>query len=394
MVMFYDGQGFKGIDDVFIVVFMKKYLNVMVKLIYDLDNVMMQNQFCQFVVVILLDLIWVISVVFGVKNDLLMNFDLYVMVYGWDKFFILQLFQFCAKDGVVGLGSLYVKLSGFMMIGFYYDKVNVAKIGMINLLVLVEEFIVLMVKVKLVGLVLMVVYNKEGGGVFLVQLLFNLMLGLDKVVFWVFNVFGATIDILEVVKVAQQVVDWNKVGYFFDGVNGFDVNVVDVFFVSGKVVFFLWGNWDVVNIDKMLLGKVGFILMLLVTVGGQVGVMLDVVIFFGILLKLQNKDVVVLFFNFLFSDEVRQIVVDNGFMLSGIDDQVVLKILVDLVKNDVVVVFKQVFGVGGQMLFVQNVTVGISNQVWIFEIQFLLGGKSMFVQYLVVIQVKYESELG
>ncbi|WP_088319188.1 ABC transporter substrate-binding protein [Kineosporia sp. R_H_3] len=393
-ITLYDGQGLKGVDDALIAAFTKKYPNVTVKATYDPDNVTTQNQPRQLAAAEPPDLIRVISVSSGVKNGLLTNLDPYAAAYGWDKLPASQLAQFRAKDGVAGSGNLYAKPTGFTMTGLYYDKANAAKIGMTNPPASVEELTALMAKAKSAGLVPMVVHNKEGGGVFPFQLLLNSMLGPDKVAAWVFNAPDATIDTPEAVKAAQQVADWNKAGYFPDGVNGLDANAADALFASGKAVFFPWGNWDAANIDKTLPGKAGFIPMPPATAGGQVGAMSDAATAFGIPAKAKNKDAAALFLDFLSSDEARQIAVDNGFMPSGTDDQAAPTIPAGSVKTDVVAAFKAVSAAGGQTPFVQNATAGISNQAWNPETQLLLGGKSDPQKYVANIQAKYASELG
>ncbi|MBI4944614.1 MAG: extracellular solute-binding protein [Actinobacteria bacterium] len=393
-ITLYDGQGLKAVDDAIIAAFTKKYPNVTVKPTYDPDNVTTQNQPRQLAAAEPPDLIRVISVASGVKNNLLTNLDPYATAYGWDKLPASQLSQFRAENGVAGSGVLYAKPTGFTMTGLYYDKANAAKIGMTNPPASVEELTTLMGKAKSAGLVPMVVHNKEGGGAFPVQLLLNSMLGPDKVAAWVFNAPDATIDTPEAVKAAQQVADWNKAGYFPEGVNGLDANGADALFASGKAVFFPWGNWDAANLDKTMPGKVGFIPMPPATAGGQLGAMSDAATAFGIPSKAKNKDAAALFLDFLSSDEARQIVVDNGFMPSGTDDQAAPTIPAGSVKNDVVAAFKQVSAAGGQTPFVQNATAGISNQAWTPETQLLLGGKSDPQKYIANIQAKYASELG
>jgi len=393
-ITLYDGQGLKGIDDALIAAFTKKYPTITVAPTYDPDNVTTQNQPRQLAAADPPDLIRVISVASGVRKGLLTNLDPYATAYGWDELPASQLSQFRAKDGVAGSGNLYAKPSGFTMTGLYYDKANAAKIGMTIPPASVEELTALMAKAKAAGLVPMVVHNKEGGGAFPVQLLLNSMMGPDKVAAWVFNAPGATINTPEAVKAAQQVADWNKTGYFPDGVNGLDANAADGLFASGRSVFFPWGNWDAANLDKTLSGRAGFIPMPPATAGGRPGAMSDAATSFGIPSKSKNKDAAALFLNFLSSDEARQIAVDNGFMPSGRDDQAAPTIPAGSVKNDVVAAFKQVSGAGGQTPFVQNATAGISNQAWVPETQLLLGGKTTPAQYVADIQAKYESELG
>lgn len=390
----YDGQGLKNIDDALIAAFTKKYPTVTVTPTYDPDNVTTQNQPRQLASATPPDLIRVISVASGVKNNLLTNLNAYATAYGWDKLPPSQLSQFRAANGVAGSGSLYAKPSGFTMTGLYYHKDNAAQIGMTTPPASVEELTALMAKAKAAGLTAMVVANKEGGGAFPFQLLLNSSMGPEKVAAWVFNAPGATIDTPESVKAAQQVVDWNKAGYFPPGVNGLDANSADALFISNKGVFFPWGNWDASNLDKTLPGKVGFMAMPPATAGGQVAAMSDAATSFGIPAKSSNKDAAALFLNFLSSDEARQIAIDNGFMPSGTDDQAAPTIKPGSVLTDVVAAFKTVSSANGQVPFVQNATAGIANQAWNPESQLLLGGKESAQQFVTNVQAKYEDQLG
>lgn len=390
----YDGQGLSALDDALIAAFTKKYPTITIEPTYDPDNVTTQNQPRQLASATPPDLIRVISVASGVKNNLLTNLDPYAAAYGWDELPPSQLSQFRAENGVAGAGSLYAKPTGFTMTGLYYNKALANQVGMTQPPASVQELTALMEKAKAAGLTGMVVHNKEGGGAFPVQLLMNSTLGPDKVAAWVFNAPGATIDTPEAVSAAQQVVDWNKAGYFPDGVNGLDANGADALFAADKGLFYPWGNWAAANIDKTMPGEVGFIAMPPVTAGGQIGAMSDAATAFGIPAKSDAKDAAALFLDFLSSDEARQIAIDNGFMPSGTADQAAPTIKPDSVLNDVVKAFNDVSAAGGQTPFVQNATAGISNQAWTPETQLLLGGKTTPQEYVANVQAKYEAEVS
>jgi multiple sugar transport system substrate-binding protein/raffinose/stachyose/melibiose transport system substrate-binding protein len=390
----YDGQGLKNIDDALIAAFTKKYPTVTVKPTYDPDNVTTQNQPRQLASATPPDLIRVISVASGVKNNLLTDLDPYATAYGWDKLPPSQLSQFRAENGVAGSGSLYAKPSGFTMTGLYYNKALATQIGMTAPPASTEELTALMAKAKAAGLTGMVVANKEGGGAFPFQLTLNSAMGPDKVAAWVFNAAGATVNTPEAVAAAKQVADWNAAGYFPEGVNGLDANAADALFAADKGVFYPWGNWAAANLDKAMPGKVGFMPMPPVKAGGQIAAMSDAATSFGVPAKSTKKDAAALFLNFLSSDEARQIAIDNGFMPSGTDDQAAPTIKPGSVLTDVVAAFKAVSAANGQVPFVQNATAGIANQAWNPEAQLLLGGKTTPEQFVANVQAKYEDELG
>lgn len=390
----YDGQGLKAIDDALIAAFTKQFPNVTITPTYDPDNVTTQNQPRQLASATPPDLVRVISVTAGTKNNLLTNLDAYSTAYGWDKFSPSQLAQFQATDGVAGSGSLYAKASGFTMTGLYYNKKNAEQIGMTAPPATADELTALMGKAKDAGLTGMVVANKEGGGVFPYQLLLNTAMGPEKVSAWVFNAPDATIDNPESIASAQQVVDWQKAGYFPDSVNALDAGAADALFASGKAVFYPWGNWAAANIDETLSGQVGFIPMPSMNADGKVAAMSDAATAFGIPAKSQNKDAAAAFLNFLSSDEARQIAVDNGFMPSGSADAPAPTIPSGSVLQEVTAGFAQVSEDGGQVPFVQNATAGISNRAWNPEMQLLLGGSTTPEQFVANVQSKYEEELG
>jgi raffinose/stachyose/melibiose transport system substrate-binding protein len=390
----YDGQGLKNIDDALVAAFTAKYPTVKVTPTYDPDNVTTQNQPRQLAAATPPDLIRVISVASGVKNNLLTNLDAYVTAYGWDKLPPSQLAQFRAQNGVAGSGSLFAKPSGFTMTGLYYNKALATQIGMTTPPTSIDELTTLLGKAKAAGLTAMVVANKEGGGAFPFQLLLNSAMGPDKVAAWVFNAPNATIDTPEAIQSAKTVMDWNSAGYFPQGVNGLDATAADALFASNKGLFFPWGNWDAANLDKTMAGKVGFFPMPPSTAGGQVAAMSDAATSFGIPSKSKNKDAAALFLNFLSSEEARQIAIDNGFMPSGTDDQTAPTIKAGSVLTDVVAGFKTVSTANGQVPFVQNATAGIANQGWNPETQLLLGGKETPEKFVANVQAKYQDELG
>lgn len=389
----YDGQGLKAVDDALIAAFTKKYPNVTITPTYDPDNVTTQNQPRQLAAASPPDLVRVISVTSGTKNNLLTNLDAYAMAYGWDKMPASQLAQFRAQNGVAGTGSLYAKASGFTMTGLYYNKKLAQQVGMSAPPTSVEELTTLMAKAKAAGLTGMVVANKEGGGVFPFQLLLNTAMGPEKVAQWVFNAPGATIDTPEAVKAAQQVVEWNKAGYFPASVNALDATAANAIFASDKGLFFPWGNWEAANLDKTMPGRVGFFPMPPVSAGGKVAAMSDAATAFGIPSKSANKDAAAAFLNFLSSDEGRQIAIDHGFMPSGLSSQPVPSVKSGSVLGDVTKAFAAVSEAGGQVPFVQNATAGISNRAWNPESQLLLAGSTTPQQFVANVQAKYEAEL-
>jgi multiple sugar transport system substrate-binding protein/raffinose/stachyose/melibiose transport system substrate-binding protein len=389
----YDGQGLKAVDDALIAAFTKKYPNITITPTYDPDNVTTQNQPRQIASATPPDLVRVISVTAGTRNNLLTNLDAYATAYGWDQMPASQLAQFRAEDGVAGAGSLYAKASGFTMTGLYYNKKLAQQVGMTTPPASVEELSVLMDKAKAAGLTGMVVSNKEGGGVFPFQLLINSSMGPDTVSQWVFNAPGATINTPESVAAAKQVQDWSAAGIFPESVNALDANAANAIFAGDKGLFYPWGNWEAANLDKTMPGEVGFMTMPPVTAGGKVAAMSDAATAFGIPSKSQNKDAAAAFLNFLSSDDARQIAIDNGFMPTGLESQAAPTIKDGSVLADVTAAFSKVSSDGGQVPFVQNATAGISNRAWNPESQLLLGGSSTPEQFVANVQAKYEEEL-
>lgn len=389
----YDGQGLKNVDDALIAAFTKKHPNVTITPTYDPDNVTTQNQPRQLASATPPDLVRVISVTAGTKNNLLTNLDAYAAAYGWDKMPTSQLSQFRAKDGVAGSGSLYAKASGFTMTGLYYNKKLAAQVGMTTPPASIEELTALMDKAKAAGLTGMVVHNKEGGGVFPFQLLINSSMGPEKVSQWVFNAPGATIKTPEAIAAAKQVQDWNAAGIFPASVNALDATAANAIFANDKGLFFPWGNWEAASLDKTMPREVGFLAMPPATAGGKVAAMSDAATAFGIPSRSKNKDAAAAFLNFLSSDEARQIAIDNGFMPSGLESQAAPTIKQGSVLADVTKAFAEVSAAGGQVPFVQNATAGISNRAWNPETQLLLGGSSTPEQFVTDVQAKYEEEL-
>lgn len=389
----YDGQGLKAMDEALIAAFKAKHPNVTITGTYDPDNVTTQNQPRRLNAATPPDLIRVISVTDGTKNGLLTDLTPYEQAYGWNALPSSQLTQFRVRGGVAGSGALYAKPSGFTMTGLSYNKKLAEQIGMTAKPASVAELTALFAKAKAAGLIGLVVGNKDGAAVMPFQLMANSTMGVKAVSDWVFNASGAKINTAEGVKAAQQLADWQKAGYFPDGVNGLDATATDGQFAANKGVFYAWGNWDATNLDKTMPGNVGFFEFPAFAAGGAVGAMSDAATAFGIPTKSKNKDAAALFLDFLSSDEARQIAVDNSFMPSGATTGSVPTTKSGSVLADVLKAFSTLTTNGGQVPFVQNATAGISNQAWTPESQNLLGGKSTAQQFLDNVQKEYESEL-
>lgn len=389
----YDGQGLKAIDEALIAAFKKKHPNVTITGTYDPDNVTTQNQPRRLNASTPPDLIRVISVTDGTKNGLLTDLTAYEQAYGWNALPSSQLTQYRVRGGVAGSGALYAKPSGFTMTGLYYNKKLARQIGMTTPPTTVAELTALFAKAKAAGLTGLIVGNKEGAAVMPFQLMANSSMGIQAVSSWVFNAPGAKINTAAGVKAAQQLLDWQKAGYFPDGVNGIDATGTDGQFAANKGVFYAWGNWDAANLDKTMPGNVGFFEFPAFAAGSAVGAMSDAATAFGIPSRSKNKDAAALFLDFLSGDEARQIAVDNSFMPSGATTGTAPTTASGSVLADVLKAFSTLTTNGGQVPFVQNATAGISNQAWTPESQNLLGGKSTAQQFLDNVQKQYESEL-
>lgn len=389
----YDGQGLKTLDDALIAAFQDKHPNVTIDATYDPDNVTSQNQPRRLASDTPPDLTRVVSVTANSKDGLLTDLTPFQDLYGWDDMPKTQLVQFRADDGVAGSGPLYAKPSGFTMTGLYYNKELAAKIGMDTPPQSVAELTDLFASAKAAGLSGLVVGNKEGAGVFPFQLLLNSAMGVDDVSQWVFNAPAATVDTPEATAAADQIAQWRDAGYFPDGVNGLDATAADAMFAAGEGVFYAWGNWAAVNIDKTMPGQVGFIPMPPTQAGGQLAAMSDAATAFGIPTKSKHKDAAAAFLDFLSSDAARQIAIDNGFMPSGLESQAVPTVPKDSVLSDVVTAFTAVSAAGGQVPFVTNATAAIQNQAWTPESQRLYGGKISPEEFVKNVQATYESEI-
>lgn len=389
----YDGQGLKPLDDALIAAFQKQHPNVTIAATYDPDNVTSQNQPRRLASETPPDLTRVVSVTANSKAGLLTDLTPYQDLYGWNNMPATQLVQFRAANGVAGSGALYAKPSGFTMTGLYYNKQLAQQIGMDTPPRSVAELTGLFASAKKAGLYGLVVGNKEGTGVFPFQLLLNSGMGVAGVSNWVFNAPGATIDTPEATAAAEQIVRWGKAGYFPEGVNGLDATAADAMFAAGKGVFYAWGNWAAVNLDKTMPGKIGFIPMPPAQAGGQLAAMSDAATAFGIPAKSKHKDAAAAFLDFLSSDKARQIAIENGFMPSGLASQAVPTVPKDSVMSDVVKAFTAVSAAGGQVPFVQNATAAIANQAWNPESQRLYGGEIGPEEFVRNVQATYKSEI-
>jgi multiple sugar transport system substrate-binding protein/raffinose/stachyose/melibiose transport system substrate-binding protein len=389
----YDGQGLQKLDDALIAGFSKQYPSVTIKPTYDPDKVTTQNQPRLLASDTPPDLVRVISVTDGVKNNLLTNLDAYDKAYNWDQLPASQLVQYRVTDGVAGSGSLYAKPSGFTMTGLYYNKQLASQFGMTTPPASIDDLTTLFGKIKAGGQIPLMASNAQGGVVLPLQLMFNTAMGVKPVSNWVFTVPDSTINTPESVQATTVLDGWVKAGYLPDGVNGLDATTATGQFTSGTGVFMASGNWDAPNLNTAMPGNVGFIPMPPMTAGGSFAATSDAATAFGIAAKSTNKDAAAAFLNYLSSDAARQDAVDAGFMPSGTTTQPAPTIPTGSVLNDVQSGFTEVSTASGQVPFVQNATAGISDRAWTPESQLLVAGQSTPEQFLANVQTEYETEL-
>lgn len=270
------------------------------------------------------------------------------------------------KNYMVGIG---VQLQSL----FFYNKIVFEEVGIIELFIMVDEFIEVFGKFKDVGWILIQI-GGDWMSSYMLQVLGLLMIVVEDLEWFQDMLVGDVIFSEIYGDVVEMYVDWVFEGYIFIDVLGIKYLDVEQVFFFGKMVVYLMGSWFVgIQVKVVEFVDIGVFWVLVESVDEQFVMGVNIVSLYLIFKVSKNQDVVVKFIEFFIIDQIvvsDQFVVDGNFcdgyeydmMLFG---EELLQIVVDI--------FVEVYmfiggGYGECMLF--DGYVGEIN----IQIQVLIGG--------------------
>jgi raffinose/stachyose/melibiose transport system substrate-binding protein len=284
-----------------------------------------------------------------VKANLLLSLNKYAAKYGWRSRYstgVLRMNQFTADAKNFGTGNLYGLPMTGEIVGVYYNKSKLRKLGL-KVPATFGAFQQALSKAKAAGETPIQFGNLDkwpGIHEFEELMLQSVAKGYARS--WVFGTGGGKtkFDTKGTVAAATMLQTWAKNGYFTNGYSGLDYNGSWQGFGKGNGVFLITGSWETSDLKKALGKNVGFFLLPapggkpLSTLGGE-GLP------WSISAKTKNADAAATYLNFLTSGPSEQVVANNGQLTatkarvrvpSGLDTEV-YKALVKANAQDAVV---------------------------------------------------------
>jgi raffinose/stachyose/melibiose transport system substrate-binding protein len=203
-----------------------------------------------------------------VKAKLLRPLTSYARKYGWLTRFgppsILDQLRFTA-DGAMGSGILYGLAQQAEVLGFYYNKAILAKLGL-RAPKTFPAFEHVLAAAKKAGETPIM----DGGNQTSYAVVQSLMLLLDqgpsrarpaKLNAWVYGKPGRSIVDARSIAGAATLKEWADAGYFPEGFTGLSDEDAKARFTQGEGLFTLSGPWDNPAFSKALGKKLGFIVL-------------------------------------------------------------------------------------------------------------------------------------
>lgn len=332
-----------------------------------------------------------------VQDGLLTNLDPYFKAYNWDKFPAGQLAgSRMTSKGVRGEGSLWQFGIGYSVTGIYMNNKLAAKAGVTSVPTTLDELEADLQKAKDAGVLPIQTGMQDGVGTFTLQALINQYGDKQKLVDWMFNKSGATIDTSAALKGATKFQEWAKKGYLPSDVNAINYTTMVSNFTSGQGLFMWDGNWDAANVEKALgKGKAQFFLQPGLTADSKY-VAMGTGNTFSIPAKSKNADATAFFLNWIATNkQARSIVVNvTGAAPGGDPSETLPTVASGTLTKQALDLSSKVGADDGFVDFMANSTAGIYQGSLQPNEQLLLTNKITPEAFLKATQAFYVKDLA
>ena len=245
----------------------------------------------------------------------LVPLDPWAEAYGWKDRFpasVLSLSSYSTDGKTFGSGSLFGLPQVGEIVGFYYNKAKLAKLGL-EVPKTWAELEQQLPKIKDGGEVPIVLGNLEKwpaihvfgpiqGAHTPAEEITNLALG-NPGGDWTNETNLAT---------ATQLQDWVKAGYFNSDINGAAYDDVVAKFGKGTGVYFLGGSWNTPTLDPVMKDDVGFFAPPPVDASAGPATTGGTSLPFAVTAASKNPDAAAAYINFLTTDEAMKVIAEKG----------------------------------------------------------------------------------
>ncbi|HEY7484257.1 MAG TPA: extracellular solute-binding protein [Streptosporangiaceae bacterium] len=251
-----------------------------------------------------------------VKAGLLLPLDPYLKAYGWRDRYPKSLLDInsVTRDGrSIGSGSLYgLSLNG-EIVGIFYNKQKLTKLGL-RPPATWGEFEQVLGRAKGKGELPIAFGNLDKfPGIHEYGVIQDQLMTKDTVRSLVYGKGGSWTDPPNLAA-ARTLADWSKRGYLTKDANSVKYDDSPVNFAKGQGVFLIGGTWFAADLQAKMHDNVGFMLPPPVMAGGQSATMGGESLPWAITSKTKHADVAAAYLNFLTTPAAMDIATESGVL--------------------------------------------------------------------------------
>jgi raffinose/stachyose/melibiose transport system substrate-binding protein len=253
-----------------------------------------------------------------VQAHLLLPLNKYANAYGWSKRYsagVLRMNKFSADGKHFGVGNLYGVPHTGEVVGVFYNKANLRKLG-VGVPATFAAFQADLAKAKAKGQIPIQFGNLDKWpGIHEFEEVWLQYVSRPYARSFVFGTGGgkANFDIPSTVSAATKLQQWAKAGFFTSGYNGLGYDPSSSDFSKGKGLFMITGSWQTSLFGGALHKNVGFFLLPppagrpLATLGGE-GLP------WSISSKTKNAAAAAIYLSFITNARSQQVAAKNGLL--------------------------------------------------------------------------------
>ena len=252
-----------------------------------------------------------------VAADLLLPLDDYAQAYRWEQRFQAGLLDQSRvqEDGAsFGDGKLYGVALGGNLVGIYYDKALVARLGIPLPVTSLAELEAALAVAARAGLQPIALGNAEGwpAGHVLSSLMTQYQRD-DEVLSWIYGRPGADFAAAGAPEALATVQRWVDAGWISPSANATSLDDAVAGFLDGRALFLLSGSWSAASVDDGL-SEAGFMLVPPARAGAPRRATGATTSPFGIARASEHPDVAAHLLDFLLSDGALDDLVEGGYV--------------------------------------------------------------------------------
>jgi raffinose/stachyose/melibiose transport system substrate-binding protein len=250
-----------------------------------------------------------------VKAGQLVPLDEWAKAYDWGSRYpasVMQYSRYSADGKTFGEGNLYGLPQVGEVVGLYYNKEKLTKLG-IQPPTTWAEFEDALAKAKAGGELPMQLGNLDKWpAIHVFGTVQDKTTPADQITTLAFGRPGASWKTPENTKAAENLVSWVDKGYFNSGFNGQGYDPAWQDFGKGNGVFLIAGTWLQADLQKALGAKVGFMLPPGTEAGAKPVITGGTGLPFAMTNKAKNKDAAAAYINFITSPDAMKVLTATG----------------------------------------------------------------------------------